>query len=106
VASALDDSYVLSRLTSFAERVQAAVVKAAVDVAAETPDASERSRLRRALSARILENREGIDYAARFALAVAVNPVITKSSSDSDIQFTVNSLWDAMAGAEPPVQTP
>lgn len=102
MAAALEDAYTLTRVSSFVERVEAAVVKAAVDVAAETPDASERSRLRRALSARILENRDGVNYAARFALAVAVNPVITKTSSDNDIQFTVNSVWDAMAGAEPP----
>lgn len=102
MAAALEDAYTLTRISSFVERVQAAVVKAAVDVAAETPAETERSRLRRALSARILENREGLDYAQRFALAVAVNPVITKSSSDNDIQFTVNSVWDAVAGAEPP----
>lgn len=104
MAVALEDAFVLARLDSFRERVEAAVVKAAVDVAAEAADPSERSRLRRALSARVLENREGIDYASRFALAVAVNPVITKQSVDGDIQFTVNSIWDAMAGAEPPVQ--
>lgn len=102
MAAALEDAYTLTRVSSFVERVEAAVVKAAVDVAAETPDQSERSRLRRALSARVLENRDDTDYARRFALAVAVNPVITKSSSDNDIQFTVNSVWDAMAGAEPP----
>lgn len=102
MAATLDDIYTLAHRSSFRERVQAAAVKAAVDVAAETPDQGERSRLRRALAARVLENREGIDYAALFALPVAANPVITAGSSDNDIQFTVNSIWDAMAGAEPP----
>jgi hypothetical protein len=101
VAATLEGIYSLANISSFKERVYAAVVKAAVDVAAEAADASERSRLRRALSARILENREGTDYATRFAVAVATNSVITQSSSDNDIQFTVNSVWDAMAGAEP-----
>jgi hypothetical protein len=40
-------------------------------------------------------------WAPRFALAVVTNPVITVASSDSDIQFTVNSVWDAIAGAGP-----
>lgn len=102
MAATLDENYSLATRTSFREKVLAAVIKAAVDVAAEAPDPGERARLRRALSARVLENREGIDYAALFALAVASNPVITAASSDNDIQFTVNSLWDAMAGAEPP----
>lgn len=102
MATTLDENYSLAMRTSFREKVHAAVVKAAVDVAAEAPDPGERTRLRRALSARVLENREGTDYAALFAIAVASNPVITGNSSDNDIQFTVNSLWDAMAGAEPP----
>lgn len=102
MAATLVEIYLLANMSSFKERVYAAAVKAAVDVAAEAPDVSERSRLRRALSARILENREGIDYPSLFAVAVAANPVITQASSDNDIQFTVNSVWDAMAGAEPP----
>lgn len=101
MAATLVEIYSLANISSFKERVYAAAVTAAVQVAAETPDASERSRLRRALSARILENREGIDYASLFAIAVAANPVITQASLDNDVQFTVNSVWDAMAGAEP-----
>jgi hypothetical protein len=102
MAATLVEICQLANMSSFKERVFAAAVKAAVAVAAETPDPSERSRLRRALSARILENREGIDYSALFAIAVATNPSITQASPDNDIQFTVNSMWDAVAGAEPP----
>lgn len=100
MAATLEDIFLLARRTSFVERIQAAVAKAAVAVAAETPDLSERSRLRRALSVKVLENSE--EYASRFALAVATNPVITQASTDSDVEFTVNSMWDAIAGAEPP----
>jgi hypothetical protein len=45
----------------------------------------------------------------RFAYAVASNPSIDAPSSDSDIQFTVNSIWDALAGVnddEKPEVTP
>jgi hypothetical protein len=96
----LEDIFMLARRTSFIERVQAAVAKAAVAVAAEAPDQSERSRLRRSLSVKVLEHSE--EYAFRFALAVATNAVITQASTDSDVEFTVNSMWDAIAGAEPP----
>lgn len=34
----------------------------------------------------------------RIALAVSSNPAIDAPSSDSDIQFTVNSMWDPLAG--------
>lgn len=100
MAATLEDIFLLARRSSFIERIQAAVVKAAVAVAAETPAQTERSRLRRALSVKVLENSE--EYAVRFALAVATNPVVTQGSSDSDIEVTVNSMWDAVAGAEPP----
>jgi hypothetical protein len=100
VATTLEDIFLLARRSSFVERIQAAIAKAAVAVAAEAPQEGERPRLRRALSAKVLENSE--EYAPRFALAVATNAVITQGSSDSDIEFTVNSMWDAIAGAEPP----
>ncbi|GAA3877709.1 hypothetical protein GCM10022243_48060 [Saccharothrix violaceirubra] len=104
MAATLAESYTLTRVASFVERVAVAVANAAVAVATETPENTERSRLRRALAARIAENRDGLDYAARFALLVARNPAIVLGSSDNDIQFTVNSVWDAVAGAEPPPQ--
>lgn len=100
MAATLDDIYTLARTSSFTERVAAAVVKAAVAVAAELPDQSERSRLRRSLSYKVLQDPE--EYAIRFALAVATNPVVVKASPDDAIEFTVNSMWDAVAGAEPP----
>ena len=99
MATALEDIYLLGRLTSFTERVAAAIAKAAVAVAAEAPSQTERSRLRRALAVKVLENPE--EYAVRFALAVATNAQITKASPDNDIEFTVNSMWDAVAGADP-----
>lgn len=89
----------LSSWPPFVRRVQAAMIKAATDVAAETSEETPRSTLRRALSVNVFANRE--DYTGRFAIAVASNPVITHDSSDGDLQFTVNSVWDAIAGAPP-----
>lgn len=98
----LDQIAQLAQTTSFIERVQAAMVKAAVAVGAELDDASPRGQLRRSLSVRVLENSK--EWAPRFAWAVATNAVITHDSSANDIEFTTNSMWDAFAGAAPPAQ--
>lgn len=84
----------------FVRRVQAAMIRAAVEVGAEAAEPTPRSQLRRALSVNVFTDLDG--YTRRFAIAVAQNPVMTFGSSDGDIQFTVNSVWDAVAGAPPP----
>lgn len=99
MADVLDNIGQLARTTSFVERVQAAMVKAAVAVGAEQEDASPRGQLRRSLSVRVLEASDV--WAPRFAWAVATNPSINHDSSAGDIEFTVNSMWDAFAGAAP-----
>ena len=97
---ALEQMSQLATTRSFIERVQAAMVKAAVAVGAEAEDGTPRGQLRRSLSVRVLEKNE--EWAPRFAWGVASNAVINHDSSASDIEFTVNSLWDAFAGAAPP----
>lgn len=42
----------------------------------------------------------GGDVISRFSMAVASNVAINADSSDSDIQFTINSMWDSLAGIE------
>lgn len=89
----------------FLRRVRAAMVKAATAVGAEQPDPAnpDRSLHRRALSVNVFQELD--DHERRFAIAVAANPVITHASIDGDIEFTVNSVWDTIAGAPPPVET-
>lgn len=98
----LDQIAQLATTRSFIERVQAAMVKAAVAVGAEIDAGTPRDMLRRSLSVRVLERSD--EWAPRFAWAVATNPVITHDSSASDIEFTVNSMWDAVAGSGPVAQ--
>jgi hypothetical protein len=94
---------VLSEITDLAEhpthirRVTAAAIKAAVAVGAETYDGTQYRIMRRALATNVFTDAEL--WGERFAWPVAANPVITSGSTDGDIEFTVNSLWDAMAGA-------
>ena len=99
----LDEISQLARTTSFIERVQAAMVKAAIAVGAEQDDGSPRGSMRRSLSVRVLENSDA--WAPRFAWGVATNGAINHDSSAGDIEFTVNSMWDAFAGAAPPAQS-
>lgn len=81
----------------FQGRVRQAVVTAAVAIMAEEPGADvERHKQRTALAHRALNDPTGLQRA--WAYAVAANPAITGDSSDADIQYTVNSYWDAFAG--------
>lgn len=96
---AFSDLAYLATHPGFRDRVRIAMITAAVDVAAEENDGSEYGRLRRAHAVNVLSNQE--EYAQVYAWAVAANPAISFSSNDGDLQFTVNSRWDAVAGAAP-----
>ncbi|WP_370943998.1 hypothetical protein AB5J62_33495 [Amycolatopsis sp. cg5] len=102
MAATLAESAELASYPPFARRVQAAVSVAAKDVGSEADDPNNptRTQLRRALATNVFANPD--DYGARFAWAVATNPVITLASTDNDVQFTVNSVWDTIAGAPAP----
>jgi hypothetical protein len=98
--ASFEESAYLAGYPAFVDRVRVAMVTAATQVGQETPDVTtEYRRLRRGLSTNVLADPNG--WAPKFALAVATNPVITVTSTDSDIQFTVDSMWDAFAGAGP-----
>lgn len=89
----------LAEHPGFRARVRIAMVTAAVQIGAEIADGSEHDRLRRALSVNVLLDQ--YQYGDRFAWTVATNPAITLASPDDALQFTVNSQWDAVAGAGP-----
>lgn len=94
---ALADQAQLARFPAFQDRVLLAAVQAARDVAAEpVSDDPARDNLRATLAANLLANPTA--YAERFAWACAANPAVSFTSSDSDLQYTVNSVWDAIAG--------
>lgn len=85
--------------TEFQRRVMVAAAVAAQNISSEasnTPNHANRVGLARSVAAS--PDVPG-PYAFPFALAVAVNAAINDQSSDSDIQFTVNSVWDALAGS-------
>jgi hypothetical protein len=93
----LSDMTDLAVYPPFIRTVTSAATTAAVNVGAEEFDGTTYKLQRRALVKEVLTNPTL--WGERFAYAVARNTAITFTSSDNDIQFTVNSVWDAMAGA-------
>ena len=83
----------LARSDDFRVRVQQAIVKASVAIGAEElPDYRRAS-----YSTQVLNNPDY--YAQKFVFGVASNATITAESTDNDIEFTVNSMFNAYAGA-------
>lgn len=84
----------------FQARVRQAVVTAAVDIMADapvnTPQAIAVHAKRAALATRVLLDPTSLQRA--WAYMVVSNPAISAESIDSDLQWTVSSMWNAMAG--------
>ena len=91
------DQYDLATNNGFIKRVGMAMVKAAVAVCAETY--TDDTPARATWATQVLRDPE--HYARKMAFGVARNNVITVESSDADIEFTVNSIWNAYAGVQP-----
>jgi hypothetical protein len=81
----------------FRRRVQMAMVKVAIDVIGEAPTTNnETDRKRFELAFQVLSSSQG--FLNAFAMAVAANPAITAASSDGDLEFTVITVWNDLAG--------
>lgn len=92
---------------AFQDRVLVAVIRAATNVGSEDyVDGTDYDRyLRRAnLSANVMNVPSA--HRESWAWIVAAQPAITPQSSDSDIEWTVNSLWDGVAGVIEPAPEP
>lgn len=94
---ALIDQANLAQDATFVARVQMAIVQAALQIVGEDPgDDAGLSYRRQSLGVSVLQRPS--DLADRFAWAVAANPVITASSTDNDIQYTITTVWNDIAG--------
>jgi hypothetical protein len=93
----------LATTETFIQRVLLAAVKAAIDVGGEVaggegkPTHAAHAK-RAAWALETLGNPRGM--AERMALGIATGGVITAESTDSDLQWTVNSLIDDFAGVD------
>lgn len=94
---ALSDMTDLATWPPFVRRVTAAMLKAAVAIGNEPFNGTAYKLARRALVIETL--KDPVAWGIRFAYAVVSNPAITYASTDGDIEFTVASVWDPMAGA-------
>lgn len=91
------DQINLAKDPDFQGRVQFAVLTAAIQIANEVQGNQSGTTfdLRQALARSAITG--GIN-ASGWALLISTNPAITVNSTDGDIQFTVNSMFNAMAG--------
>jgi hypothetical protein len=95
-----EDQAALAADELFQSRVRGAAIKSALavmaDVPTNTPEAIEAHRKRAQLAREVL--LDPVRMARSLAPGVAANAAISAESSDSDIEFTVNSIWSAYAG--------
>lgn len=100
MAAVFADQYTLGITAGFVQRVEIALVTAAVNVMAE-PENTLNHSFRRNYAVQILN--DPAVQAAKIAVGVVTNATIAASAptgnaaTDSDIQFTVNSLFSAYA---------
>jgi hypothetical protein len=86
---------------TFRRRVQMAMVKVATLIVDEAHQVvPETHRRRWQLATSVLASGVGSTWVDAFSLAVATNPVISANSSDNDLEFTVNSVWNHLAGVQ------
>ncbi len=79
----------------FVARVTHAAIKSAVAVQAEAANTVGHTK-RTDFALQVLHSSQV--YGPLMAQGVVTNVAITAASTDNDIEFTVNSLWNAFAG--------
>lgn len=94
------DQAALAVNTAFRDRVKVAMVTAAVQVQGEDDSSytEQQYQKRQKLAQSVIRNLNGM--LDQFVWVVVANAAITGSSTDGDIQFTVNAAWDDIAGVD------
>lgn len=95
---ALADNATLAIDATFRNKVRAAALNAALAVVGETPSGNGIRDERRYTLGMLVLVDGGAAKLDAFAWAVASFGTITGASTDSDIQFVVNSIWNDLAG--------
>jgi hypothetical protein len=93
------DQATLAKDATFRDKIRVAMVTAAIAIGGEALGGSDTVTYgkRQALAGQVLLGSGG-NLLDVFAWAIAQNAAITSSSTDSDIQFTCNSIWNDIAG--------
>ena len=97
---AFTDQATLADDTTFRSKVRVALATAAVQVMGEAKASYSDVEYgkRQALAYEVLRAAASGIYLEMFVWAVVQNAAITGASTDQDIQFTVNSVWDDLSG--------
>jgi hypothetical protein len=97
---AYTDQATLAKDATFRDKVRVAVMTAAIAIAGEVIGGHDTTQYgkRQQLAALVLLTGGGGNWLEVFSWAITQNAAITSSSTDSDIQFTCNSVWDDIAG--------
>ena len=97
---AYTDQATLAKDSTFRDRVRVATVVAAVAIGGESQGGMDSTvyQKRQQLASQVLLAAGGGSWLDVFAWATTQNAAISGSSLDSDIQFTVNSIWNDIAG--------
>ena len=89
------DSIALANDQNFRNRCEMAMIAAAQSVASEAT--STVNHVNREALAKAIEDNPSA-YVIAFTLGTVANPAITAASLDSDLQFSVNAIFNGMAG--------
>jgi len=92
------DQSTLAADPEFIARVRQAAVTSAINIMADIPTVETQAvHIQRANLARNVLH-DPTFWGSTMAIGVASNVAITPESTDMDIQFTINSEWNAYAG--------
>lgn len=94
-APSLKDRYDLGADPTFRARCQSAALQSAANVMSEPIDTLGHTE-RAAFANKVLLNPSLMSQGMAFGIAAA--PAIHEDSTDQDLQFTTNSLWNAWSG--------
>lgn len=96
---AYTDQATLAKDATFRDKVRVAMMTAAVAIGGEALSGADTVTYgkRQALAAQVLLGSGG-NLLDVFAWAITQNAAITGGSTDSDIQFTCNAVWNDIAG--------
>ena len=95
---AYTDQHALALDAVFQSRVKVAMATAGIAIVGEAQAAmsTQETRKRQKYGIQVLNDLDG--HLDTFAFAVTQNAAIVTGSTDDDIQFTVNSVWNDLAG--------
>lgn len=97
---AFTDQAALADDPQFRDRVRVAVATAAVAVMGEDKGSYSDTQFgkRQSLAYEVLQAAAGGALLEAFIWATVANAAITSGSTDGDLQFTVNGVWDDLSG--------